>query len=152
MNPISGETFHTVSPFLVMVRPFKLLSNPAVYFAMLTQGMVAAWAIVCNLLTSQLFSPPPYNYTPAQVGYLNTGAIVGAIIAEFIGIALNDKIAKWWARRNNGIFERKASQYEFHDSSDAHILTLCSRVSSLGHLAVVRYRRHRLLWIWTSHR
>jgi hypothetical protein len=58
-------------------------------------------------LLAQIFAVPPYNYNPAQIGYLYAGAMIGGLVAEVFCILLNDNAAKSLARRNKGIYERE---------------------------------------------
>lgn len=72
----------------------------------MTQAIISDWTIGINITLSQMFSPAPYNFTPAQIGYLGTGAIIGGCIAEAICLSFNDKAVRRLAAANHGVFER----------------------------------------------
>jgi hypothetical protein len=104
LAPFSG-TYHSGSPFPIIFTPIKQIFNPAVLWSCVTQGAVSAWTVAVSFMLAQIFAVAPYNFTPAQVGYLYTGAIVGGLVAETICMTTNDSMAKFLARRNSGTYE-----------------------------------------------
>ncbi|KAL3426701.1 major facilitator superfamily transporter [Phlyctema vagabunda] len=99
------ESFSNASFISLAIGPLKLFLNPAVLWSCLTQGAVSAWTVAVSFILSQIFAVPPYNYNPAQVGYLNTGAMIGGLFAEIICVLSNDRLAKAFARKNGGTYE-----------------------------------------------
>jgi hypothetical protein len=57
------------------------------------------------------FSSPPYNFSTAGVGYVNIGPFVGALFGLVYGGPLSDWSVKYFAKRNNGIFEPEMRLY-----------------------------------------
>lgn len=62
---------------------------------------VVAWYVVVSLLSSQIFSAPPYFFNAAQVGYVSAGPLIGSLLGALLGSALSDSIAKWMSRKNS---------------------------------------------------
>ncbi|KAF7544648.1 hypothetical protein G7Z17_g9780 [Cylindrodendrum hubeiense] len=104
MKPCSGV--YSEEPLYKMVlQPFYLIANPVVCWAVLINGFAQLWNVVVSLVLAQIFSPPPYSMDSAQLGYLNTGPILGGIIACLACAVVSDRLALMISRKNNGIFE-----------------------------------------------
>ncbi|KAH8585664.1 major facilitator superfamily domain-containing protein [Bisporella sp. PMI_857] len=101
----SFQSYSNQSMIGIVLAPLKLFLNPAVIWACFTQGAISAWTVAVSFLLAQIFAVPPYNYNPAQIGYLYAGAMIGGLVAEVFCILLNDNAAKSLARRNKGIYE-----------------------------------------------
>jgi hypothetical protein len=54
---------------------------------------------------SQLFSAPPYLLSAEGVGFLNTGPLIGGILATLLLAAVNDPAIGWASHNNNGVYE-----------------------------------------------
>jgi hypothetical protein len=63
--------------------------------------------VAISFVLAQVFAVPPYNFNPAQVSYLYGGAMVGGLVSEIICVLTNDRLAKYFARKNGGTYERK---------------------------------------------
>lgn len=85
--------------------PWKLFAFPIVEFA----SFVVSWSASCfltdNLLQSQAFAAPPYNFSPLTIGFLNFAILVGAIIGLLTAGPLSDYISMVLTKRNGGIRE-----------------------------------------------
>jgi len=85
--------------------PWKLFAFPIVEFA----SFVVSWSASCfltdNLLQSQAFAAPPYNYSPLTIGFFNFAVLIGAIIGLVTAGPLSDRISIKLTKRNNGIRE-----------------------------------------------
>ena len=85
--------------------PWKLFAFPIVEFA----SFVVSWSASCfltdNLLQSQAFAAPPYNFSPLTIGFLNFAILVGAIIGLLTAGPLSDYISMILTKRNGGIRE-----------------------------------------------
>ena len=72
-------------------------------------GFVAGGNININLFfiltESEVLSAPPYNFSPAAVGYSNFAGFVGGVLGLLTAGPLSDYIATRAARRNNGVRE-----------------------------------------------
>ncbi|PVH72588.1 MFS general substrate transporter [Cadophora sp. DSE1049] len=104
LKPFAGR-YATEDIVKMFGRTFAVLYHPIVWWAIITQTIISAWTIGINITLAQMFAPPPYLFTPAKIGYLGTGALIGGLISEAMCITLNDKIVKAMARANNGVFE-----------------------------------------------
>jgi hypothetical protein len=54
---------------------------------------------------AQWFSPPPYLYSAADVGYLSVGPAIGGLCAAIFMSVTSDPIIKFCVKRNKGIYE-----------------------------------------------
>jgi hypothetical protein len=57
---------------------------------------------------------PPYNFTPAQVGYMSTGPFIGNLIGVLYGGFCFDKAILFFSRRNKGLYEPEMRLYLLH--------------------------------------
>ena len=89
----------------VMLRPFTLLASPVVLWATLLFTTCISWLVGISITISQIFSAPPYNFTVSQVGLTNLSSFVASLLATAIAEPLTDGIARFMARRNNGVYE-----------------------------------------------
>lgn len=85
--------------------PWKMFAFPIVEFA----AFVASWScssfLTLNLIQTQVFAAPPYNFTSETIGFFNFALLIGA----FIGLGTSGKLSDWVAARatekNGGIRE-----------------------------------------------
>jgi MFS family permease len=86
-------------------KPLPLIAYPAVLFSTIVYGSYFTWLLTISVLSVSIFSAPPYMLGPAQVGLTNLPLLVVGLIASPLSGWLADAIAKFMARRNNGVFE-----------------------------------------------
>jgi MFS family permease len=91
--------------FKVLARPLMMLIFPQVLFSFIAYGMTTSWLIVVGSVLAQIFSAPPYNFTPSGVGLVSISTIVGSIIGAFSSGPAADWVVKAMSRRNNGVYE-----------------------------------------------
>lgn len=84
---------------------------PHVVFGWLQLASGVCWLVVLSSVLTVVFAAPPYNFNPAQVGYMYTGPTVGTILAFFYGGPLTDWAIIKLARRNGGVFEAEMRLY-----------------------------------------
>jgi MFS family permease len=89
----------------LVIAPFIALSNIAALWVIVMSGLIVAWYVGVSFIMAQWFSPPPYNYTAADVGYLSVGPAVGGLLASLFMSAVSDPIIKFCVRGNKGIYE-----------------------------------------------
>lgn len=85
--------------------PIRVFYNPIVFWAGLLVAGSANTLLFCNLTESAVFSSPPYNWNPSQVGYSNFAFVVGALIGLATAGPISDWVARLATKRNNGIRE-----------------------------------------------
>ncbi|KAI8628195.1 putative MFS transporter [Xylariaceae sp. FL1651] len=88
-----------------VVSPIRILFYPIVLWASLTMGFAANSLLGLNLTQAQVFGPPPYLFTPDQIGYVNFAFVVGAVVALVTAGPFSDWIALRRARQNGGVLE-----------------------------------------------
>ncbi|ORY64822.1 major facilitator superfamily domain-containing protein [Pseudomassariella vexata] len=88
-----------------ILSPLQILFYPIVLWASLTMGFAANALLALNLTEAQVSSPPPYLFTPAQIGYTNFAFAIGAAVALFTAGSFSDWITLQRAKRNHGILE-----------------------------------------------
>lgn len=99
-GPYTRDSF----PKMILASIMIVLNIGAAYSIIVT-GVIIAWYVAVALISSVIFSVPPYSYTAAGVGYVSTGPLIGGVLGSvFIGATL-DPTATWMTRRNKGIYE-----------------------------------------------
>lgn len=91
--------------WVLLLRPFPILANPAFIWGCLIQGTMIGWTVFIGVIIASLFIGPPYLWTEVEAGYAYTGPFIGALGGFVISGLLADPTAKWLTRRNNGIYE-----------------------------------------------
>ncbi len=85
--------------------PIRIACYPIILFAACCVGFGANCLLVLNLLESPAFSAPPYNFSPASVGFVNFALMVGGIFGLILGGPFSDWVSMTLTRRNGGIRE-----------------------------------------------
>ncbi|EPQ53334.1 MFS general substrate transporter [Gloeophyllum trabeum ATCC 11539] len=110
LAPWSGYV-SKVSFLQVFFRPFPFLLSPIIWFAIFSYGLTTCWLVVLSVISSVVFSAPPYNFDASQTGLVSIGPLVAGIITAFLAGPLCDYSATWFAKRNNGIYEPESRLY-----------------------------------------
>lgn len=93
-------------------RPFEiLLTFPAVMFTALQYGAVLAWLTITSNILALRFPLPPYNFKPAEIGYMNTGPFIGNLLGVIYGGFLGDRSLLYFSRQNRGFYEPEMRLY-----------------------------------------
>lgn len=96
-------------------RPFYILIRfPTVLYTGLQYAAGVVWLTVMVTMFALVFPLPPYNFNPAQIGYLGIGPLIGNLIGAFYGGFLGDKCILFFARRNKGYYEPEMRLYIQH--------------------------------------
>lgn len=93
-----------VSFWRTIIRPFFMIFSPIVAWATLLFTICISWLVLISITLSQIFSAPPYNFSVSAVGATNVSSFVASVIATLVAGYLVDGVAKFMAKRNNGIF------------------------------------------------
>lgn len=88
--------------------PFTLLRYPGIVFSGLLVGSVLSWYNVLLGTITQVFSGDPYNFSANMVGLTYLACVTGTTVGCIVSGWLNDSIATWLARRNDGVKEPEA--------------------------------------------
>lgn len=88
--------------------PITLLRYPGIVFSGILVGGVLAWYNVLLGTITQVFSGAPYNFSANMVGLTYLSCVLGTAVGCSFSGWLNDTIATWLARRNNGVKEPEA--------------------------------------------
>lgn len=85
--------------------PWGILTNAAIVIVVLIFSMSVVMYIVVAFIIPQAFARAPYHMNPAAIGRLSFGPFVGGLIASVCNGLLSDRLIKWCARRNHGVYE-----------------------------------------------
>ncbi|KIX09274.1 uncharacterized protein Z518_00353 [Rhinocladiella mackenziei CBS 650.93] len=88
-----------------VVKPFPLFIYPAVIFGGFIYGSFFTWLVVLGVVSVPMFSAPPYNLTPSQVGLTNLPLLFTGLVGAPISGWMADKVVRSMAKRNRGIYE-----------------------------------------------
>ncbi|KAL2830305.1 major facilitator superfamily domain-containing protein [Aspergillus cavernicola] len=102
--PYSGYVNH-VSFWNTIIRPFYLITSPAVCWATILFTTCISWLVLISLTISQIFSAPPYGFSVGAVGATNVASFVASLIGTIIAGPLVDGVASRLSKINKGIFE-----------------------------------------------
>lgn len=91
--------------WVLLLRPFPLILNPAFIWGCLIQGTMIGWTIFIGVLVAAIFIGPPYFWGEVKAGYAYTGAFVGALCGFAISGLLADSSVKYLTRKNRGVYE-----------------------------------------------
>jgi len=91
--------------FRDVVAPIQIFFFPIILWAALSLGFAANCLLALNLTQSQVFAAPPYNFSPAQVGFVNFAFVVGGIVGLLTAGPVSDWISMRATMRNKGVRE-----------------------------------------------
>ncbi|RDA94153.1 hypothetical protein CP533_6585 [Ophiocordyceps camponoti-saundersi (nom. inval.)] len=91
--------------WVLLLRPFPLLMNPAFVWACLIQGTMIGWTVFIGVLVAVLFIGPPYFWGEVAAGYTYIGPFLGAFAGFAIAGLLADSSVKFLTKLNKGIYE-----------------------------------------------
>ncbi|KAH8698741.1 putative MFS transporter [Talaromyces proteolyticus] len=96
-------------------RPFLILLRfPTVLFTGLQYASGIVWLTIMSSVLALVFPLPPYNFSPAQVGYMSSGPFIGNLLGAIYGGFLGDWSILFFSRRNKGYFEPEMRLYILH--------------------------------------
>ncbi|KAJ5377207.1 uncharacterized protein N7496_004616 [Penicillium cataractarum] len=98
-------TYSEESFIKLLLGPFLCLTNLFALWTVVITGVITSTYVAISYIVAQIFSPPPYSLSTAQVGYLSTGPFLGGVIGCTLVAQTSDRLTIWMAKRNNGIYE-----------------------------------------------
>jgi len=97
--------FSPENPIKMLIRPWALLLHLPLFWNMIFTGMSQVFSVAISFIIPQVYGVPPYNLSPAQLGYIGAGPVVGVILGAAFSALTFDPLVTYLARRNNGIYE-----------------------------------------------
>lgn len=82
-----------------------ILSNLGASYNVFVSGITIAWFVAVSVISSIIFSAPPYSYSAAGVGYTSTGPLIGGIIGTIFMMVFSDRVVQNMTKRNKGVYE-----------------------------------------------
>lgn len=102
---VYNGVFTDDSIFKMLLACPAILLNLAVSYSVFVSGTIIAWLVAVAMVSSLIFSSPPYDLTAAGVGYASTGPLIGGLLGTiFIGL-ISDRLSRWMSRKNLGVYE-----------------------------------------------
>lgn len=95
--------YHNDRMYKDLFGPLLTLLNPAAAYAVLCSGLLNAWYVGSAIIISGIFAGPPWNFGPAQIGYIGAGPFLGGLIGSLVTLFAGDPVIKWMGRRNKGV-------------------------------------------------
>jgi hypothetical protein len=124
LAPVGG-IYSSDNLIRLFLAPFLALSNIAALWVIIMSGLIVAWYVGVSFIMAQWFSPPPYNYTAAEVGYLSVGPAIGGLCASLFMCITSDPIIKICVKRNKGIYEPEFRLFQMVVCFIFTVLGLC---------------------------
>ncbi|TVY65660.1 Protein HOL1 [Lachnellula suecica] len=90
---------------LDVLAPLQIVFYPIILWVIFAFGMTTTCLLALNLTQSQVFAAPPYNFSPAAVGFVNFALVVGGIVGLCTAGPVSDWLSLRLARRNGGVRE-----------------------------------------------
>ncbi|KAJ5334674.1 hypothetical protein N7452_007077 [Penicillium brevicompactum] len=87
----------------LFILPFPLLLIPGVLIASAMYGVILGAVVIISTIAPDVFSPPPYLFSSADLGLFTFSSFIGIVIAAPIAGPLTDRLSRWLRTRNNGI-------------------------------------------------
>ncbi|KAJ5753936.1 uncharacterized protein N7511_008089 [Penicillium nucicola] len=87
----------------LFILPFPMLLVPGVLAASVMYGVVLGAVVIISTIAPDLFAPPPYLFSSADLGLFTFSSFVGIVVAWPIAGPLTDRLSRWLRNRNNGI-------------------------------------------------
>ncbi|KAI9870306.1 MAG: hypothetical protein M1830_004419, partial [Pleopsidium flavum] len=91
--------------FKLLLRPVPLFLHPAILWGCLIQGTLIGWTVLIGVVLAAIFLGPPLFFDEVKIGYMYTGAFIGAILGFALAGLLSDWSTKLMIRRNKGVYE-----------------------------------------------
>ncbi|KOS38860.1 hypothetical protein ACN38_g10301 [Penicillium nordicum] len=85
--------------------PFVCLTNVVALWTVVVTAVITSTYVAMSYVVAQIFSPPPYFLSSAQVGYLSAGPFIGGVIGTILVAKTTDRLVVWMATRNKGVYE-----------------------------------------------
>lgn len=90
----------------VMIRPFILLSYPAILWSSAVYSCSIGWLIVISESMAMIYQDRnSYNFDALQTGLVYLSPFVGGLLGTAVAGKVSDIIVKAMARRNGGLYE-----------------------------------------------
>ena len=86
-----------------LLGPFITLFNPAACYAVITSGLLNSWYVGSAIILSGIFSGPPWNFGPAQIGYLGAGPFIGGMVGSIFVAVASDPFIAYMSKKNRGV-------------------------------------------------
>lgn len=97
---------HSNENFLqLLIAPFAICLNLPVLYIILIQGWFVGLYVAIAFVLPQIFGYPPYNFSPAGIGYLSLGPFIGGLIATILFSIITDPITLYLTKKNKGVYE-----------------------------------------------
>lgn len=91
--------------FKMVARPWAALLQFPLFWNMIFTGMPQVFSVGISYVLPQVFSPPPYNLTASEIGFIGAGPVAGVVCATLFTSFTSDWVALWFARHNGGVYE-----------------------------------------------
>ena len=90
---------------LDILAPIQIVTYPIILWVFLAFAFTTNCLLSLNLTQSQVFAAPPYNFSPAAVGFVNFAFVVGGIVGLCTAGPISDWLSLKLAKRNGGVRE-----------------------------------------------
>ena len=91
--------------FKLLLRPFPLYLQPAVFWGCLMQGVIIGWTVMVGVILSLIFLAPPLFFTEERAGKQYTAAFIGAMVGLVLSGIYTELVTRWMIRLNHGKYE-----------------------------------------------
>lgn len=90
----------------MMLAPLDMLRHPAVLWGCAVWSILFTWNIIQGAVADQIFSAPPYNLSPSDVGLIvGIAPFIGSTLGTIGGGWICDSVATGLSKRNAGVYE-----------------------------------------------
>lgn len=141
---IYNGTFTDHSIFKMVIACLVILTNIGASYAIFVSGTVIAWFVAVALLSSLLFTAPPYQYNAASVGYTSVGPLIGGVLASLVTWLTFDPSIRWLVRKNRGVYEPEFRLLLIVPG----VITTVAGLSGFGHVIELGESIYLVCFLW----
>ena len=91
--------------FRDILAPIQIFFLPITFWVAMAFGFTTNCLLALNLTQSQVFAAPPYNFSSANVGFINFAFVVGGAFGLATAGPMSDWVSMKLTIRNNGVKE-----------------------------------------------
>lgn len=89
----------------MLISPVVILLNLGALYNILVSGISLAWFVGMSIISTVIFSSPPYLFSAAGVGYTSVAPLVGGMLATIFMVFASSHQVIWMVKRNKGYYE-----------------------------------------------
>lgn len=100
-----SKTLTTEPIWKMLIACPVIMLNVGAAYSIFASGLIVTWSVALSVISSILWSAPPYSLTAAGVGYVSVGPLIGGCLGALVYGWVSDPLIKRMSVRNGGVYE-----------------------------------------------